>query len=74
MAAVWLSNVSSLVTFHLQSTWSAKLFVDFVVLIDADAADSHRTATFATHIDFFHEIRIEFSCASPSDSSFVSLK
>jgi hypothetical protein len=74
MAGVWVSNMSSLVTFRLQSTWPAKLFVDFSVLIDADAANCHRTATFAANVNSFHEIKIEFSCVSPSDSSFVSLQ
>ena len=74
MSGVWAPNMTGLVTFHLQSSWLAKMTVDHVVLIETDAANSYQTATFSATTSFFHEIKIEFVCLSPFTSSFVSLK
>jgi hypothetical protein len=74
MSGVWASNLTSLITFHLRSSWPAKMTIDHAVLIDADSANCHRTATFLPNVDAFHEIKIDFSCVSPSLLSFVSLQ
>lgn len=74
MAGVWSSNMTGVITFHLQSRWPAKLRIDLKVLIDSTVENFHRTATFLVEMSVFHEIGIEFTCVSPSMSSFVSLQ
>ena len=74
MAGVWSSNLTGVITFHLQSRWPAKLRIDLKVLIDSTVENFHRTATFLVEMSVFHEIGIEFTCVSPSMSSFVSLQ
>ncbi len=74
MTGVWASNWTGTVTFHLRSSWPAKLIVDFMVLIDANVGDFHRTATFSAQLSVFYEIRVDFTCISPSTTSTVSLE
>jgi hypothetical protein len=74
ITGIWAPLVTGIVTFHLRGSWPAKMSVDRRVLIDADAVNSHRSATFLPNIDVFHEISIEFSCSTPAASSLVSLQ
>jgi hypothetical protein len=74
MTGVWAPNMTNVVTFHLKSSWPVKMRVDLFDLIEAKGGNSYRTATFLTKFNVFHEIRIEFSCMSPSSASSVSLQ
>lgn len=74
MTGVWSSNLTGVITFHLRSRWPAKLRIDLKVLIDANVENFHQTATFSVDMSVFYEIGIEFTCTSPSVSSFVSLQ
>lgn len=74
MAGVWAPNMTSLVTFHLKSSWPVKMSIDLLDLIESNGENNYRTATFSTKTNIFHEIRIEFACNSPSPATSVSLQ
>ncbi len=74
MTGVWATNMTGIVTFHLQSRWPAKLSIDLVVLIDSHDGNFYRTATFLVERSVFYEIRVDFACIAPSPSNVVSLE